>query len=165
MFATTLNLVSNASGYTCQALPGCAGTFHVTSLTPPEGYQGVMGGSHCWCYFCSCPNRTPPPLHAPAAFQASFDMTPLSAMWGISAAIQGANPRHIAWPIPKRGLHASSKAFSHDNVTACAVASERVLSRRTDLQGLTGDIHWRSSSVGHMQAELALHSAAETQWP
>ena len=36
-------------------------------------------------------------------------MTPLSAMCGISAAIQGANPRHMAWPIPKRGLHVNSR--------------------------------------------------------
>ncbi len=45
----------------------------------------------------------------PRCTHASFDMTPLSAMWGISAAIQGANPRHMAWPIPKRGLHVNGR--------------------------------------------------------
>ena len=73
---------------------------------------------------CSCLKWGLSTCAAPASCHASFDMTPLSAMWGISAAIQGANPRHMAWPIPKRGLHVKSRAVSCETLSACAVAAE-----------------------------------------
>lgn len=39
----------------------------------------------------------------------SSEITPLSTMCGISAAIHGARPKHIACPMPKRGLHHSTR--------------------------------------------------------